>query len=67
MNDNEYNDFLLDESSSINISECKLIETSSDYILDRLNYLKDITEKKEDKINKPKGNIFYRTIGWLFY
>lgn len=70
MNDNEYNDFLLDESSSINISECKLIETSSDYILDRLNYLKNITkkvEKKEDKINKPKGNILYRTIGWLFY
>ena len=70
MNNNEYNDFLLDKSSSINISECKLIETSSDYILDRLNYLKNITkkvEKKEDKINKPKGNILYRTIGWLFY
>ena len=45
MNDNEYNDFLLDESSSINISECDLIETSSDYILDRLNYVKNITEK----------------------
>ena len=45
MNDNEYNDFLLDENSSINISEYDSIETSSDYILDILNYLKNITEK----------------------
>lgn len=73
MNDNEYSDFLLNENSSINISECKLIETSSDYILDRLNYLKNITEKvekrgkKESKITKTKGNILYRTVGWLFY
>ena len=36
----EYSDYLLDKNSSINICECGLMETSSDYILRKVEYLK---------------------------
>ena len=36
----EYSDYLLDKNSSINICECGLVETSSDYILRKVEYLK---------------------------
>ena len=38
----EYSDYLLDGNSSINICECGLTETSSDYILRKVEYLKKI-------------------------
>ena len=38
----EYSDYLLNKNSSINICECNLTETSSDYILRKVEYLKKI-------------------------